>query len=166
MIRYALKCASGHGFESWFGGADAFESLRDRGLVTCPECGRAEVDRALMAPRVSTARGRAAASEPPSAAEAPSPPPHARPAPPAAPAGGRPLAASAREGFLAELRARVERESRWVGRRFAEEARAIHEGRSDQVSVWGEADPEEARALLEDGVPVLPLPFGPRAKGN
>ncbi len=135
MIRYALKCAGGHAFESWFQSADAFDALLARGLVACPECGAADVEKAVMAPRVSAARP---VSEPSDAAEK----------------------------ALAEMRARIEAESDYVGPRFADEARAMHLGDVPERAIYGEARPDEARALVEEGVPVLPLPFTPRRKVN
>ena len=135
MIRYALKCSDGHGFESWFQSAEAFDALSARGLVTCAACGTADVTKALMAPKVG---------------------------------GGVPtirMPASDVERRLAALRAKVESEATYVGGRFAAEARAIHESGGDR-QVYGEANGAEVRALLEDGVPVAPLPFLPRSKAN
>jgi len=133
MIRYALKCTNGHSFESWFQNADAFDVLMGKGLVDCPECGISDVEKAVMAPRVGTAR---ALSVPEGEAEK----------------------------ALAEMRAKVEAESDYVGEKFASEARAMHLGDVPERSIYGEARPEEAKALIEDGVPVLPLPFSPKRK--
>jgi hypothetical protein len=146
MIRYSLSCANGHAFESWFASASAFDGLAARNLLACAECGSAEVTKALMAPRVRTDRPEA---------------------PPAAPGQG-PLTAprDPREEALARLRAKVEAESDYVGLQFAAEARAMHEGDTPHRSIWGEARPDEARALLEDGIPVAPLPFMPKRGAN
>ncbi len=133
MIRYALKCAKGHGFESWFQSADAFDGLMGKGLVECPECGAREVEKAVMAPRVGASRALSAPEDD-------------------------------KQKALAEMRARIEAESEYVGEKFAAEARAMHLGDVPERSIYGEARPEEARALLEDGVPVLPLPFSPKRK--
>jgi len=141
MIRYALTCEKGHGFESWFQSAEAFEKVRAAGMVGCPDCGSAEVDKALMAPQVRPARA----------------------------AGERPLSASPateQERALAELRRRVEEGSDYVGLKFAAEARAIHAGDAPERSIWGEARVEEAKRLVEDGIPVAPLPFRPKSKTN
>lgn len=154
MIRYALKCAQGHSFESWFQSASAYDRLAAAGHVACAVCGSAEVEKALMAPRVA---GEAAA-EPPPAAETPGPD-----APEQAPLS-RP--ASVAEQAMAELRRRIERESDYVGDRFATEARRMHEGDSPHRAIHGEARPDEARALIEEGVPVTPLPFLSRRKTN
>jgi hypothetical protein len=145
MIQFALKCASGHEFESWFKSGEGFEALVRAGHVSCPSCGSTEVGKALMAPRVRPARKAAAA-----------------------PAAERPLAAPASdvEEALAALRREVEKNSDYVGMNFAAEARRIHAGDAPERSIYGEAKPEEARKLIEDGVPVAPLPFIPQRKTN
>ena len=150
MIRYSLKCSSGHAFDSWFQSADAYESLRGAGMVMCPECGAAEVEKAVMAPQVRASRGRAT----------PGPAPEETPE--------RPLSAPAdpREAALADLKRRVEATSDYVGMNFAAEARAIHDGDAPARSIHGEARADEARKLIEDGVPVAPLPFTPKSKTN
>jgi hypothetical protein len=144
MIRYALKCPSGHVFDAWFRDSGAFETLSAKGRVACAVCGGKPVEKALMAPSL---RGeeRAGAEEP--AADAPGPPaPLAEPASPA-------------ERALAGLRRYLSETSDYVGRRFADEARRIHLGEAEGRSIWGEATPEDARALHEEGVPVAPLPW-------
>ena len=147
MIRYALKCDRGHGFESWFQSGEAFDKVRAIGLVTCPDCGSASVEKALMGPRVRPARNRAAAPRPLSDAPPDTPP-------------------DQREKALAELRRRIEEGSEYVGMSFAAEARAIQDGSAPERSIWGEARIDEARRLVEDGIPVAPLPFRPRSKSN
>ena len=141
MIRYALSCAEGHGFEAWFRDSAAYDAQRAAGLVACAVCGVAEVEKALMTPGVARqAEGR----------DGPAPALSARGEAPAAQA-------------LAELRRRLEADADYVGRRFAAEARRLHaEGASDSRPIWGEATAQEARLLLEDGVPVAPLPPLPR----
>lgn len=150
MIHYSLRCAEGHAFEGWFPDAAGFERQRDQGLLACAECGSVRVDRALMAPRVRTSRKRGGVPK----AEAP-----ARDKTPA-------MEASPAELALAELRRRLEASSTYVGGDFAAQARAMHEGAAERRSIHGEAAPEEARALVEEGVPILPLPFAPRRKSN
>lgn len=142
MIQYALKCAEGHSFDSWFQSAAAFEKLAAAGHVSCAVCGGTQVEKAIMAPRVSGPRD----SEP-------APGPLSQPASPA-------------EQALAELRRKIERESDYVGNRFVTEARAMHDGDTPKRAIHGEARPEEARKLIEDGVPVAPLPFLPKSKAN
>jgi hypothetical protein len=137
MIRYALRCDKDHGFDSWFGSAEAYDRLRAAGHVTCPDCGSTTVDKALMAPNVTPSRSKALT--------APQDP---------------------REAALAELRRKVEENSEYVGLEFATEARRIHEGDAPERSIYGEAKLDDARRLIEDGVPVAPLPFLPKARAN
>lgn len=143
MIQYALRCTDGHTFDSWFQSAGAFDKLLAGGMVSCAVCGMATVEKAIMTPRVSPSRKAAAGAPGPLSA-------------PASPA----------EQALAELRRRVEENSDYVGRNFASEARAIHDGDAPERAIWGEARADEARALVEDGVPVAPLPFMPSRKAN
>ncbi|MFA5539063.1 MAG: DUF1178 family protein [Gemmobacter sp.] len=149
MIRYSLRCADGHGFESWFQSAAAYDRLAAAGHVTCPECGNARVEKALMAPAVAAA---------PETAGAPAPDP--------APAGPLSAPANEREAALAALRREVEANSEYVGLSFAAEARRIHEGHAPERSIHGEARADEARRLIEDGIPVAPLPFRPARRSN
>lgn len=166
MIRYMLKCSQEHQFDSWFKSADAFESLKRAGQITCPECGSSEVEKAMMAPRVSTARQRKAASAPPTAPEQdmtlPAPQDSAQGTPVSPP---RPSPEDV-EQAVAKLRAEVEANSDYVGVEFAKEARKIHDGEAPARSIYGEAKIDEAKALLEEGVPLLPLPFTPKRKMN
>ena len=136
MVRYSLSCADGHSFESWFGSAAAFDDLAKRGLLSCVECGSSKVEKALMAPAVSTA-----------------PKDLTKPRDP-------------REAMLAAMRRQVEENSDYVGLSFAAEARAMHEGTKPERSIWGEAKPEEAKALIEEGIRVAPLPFIPKRSAN
>lgn len=152
MIRYALKCDQDHGFDSWFQSADACETLISKAMVACPTCGSTAVRKSLMAPDVQPARN------------APTAPPAPAPEPPAA--APRPPSQEEREAAIAELRRKVEENSDYVGGEFAAEARAIHDGTAPERSIYGEARPDEAQALFEDGIPVAPLPFAPRRKMN
>ena len=144
MIRFSLKCAEGHGFESWFQSGEAFDGLLARGLVSCPDCGTAKVEKTLMAPSVRSARG--AAAEPT--------------------VGALSTPASEREAALAALKQEIEKNSDYVGMNFVNEARRIHAGNAPERAIHGEAKPDEARKLIEDGVPVAPLPFLPSRKVN
>ena len=146
MVRYSLRCADGHAFESWFASAAAYDDLAGRGLLSCADCGGARIEKALMAPAVATAG--------------------LPPGPPPGPPVARTPPRDKREAALAELRRKVEAESTYVGPRFAAEARAIHEGAAPERSIYGEASGAEARALMEDGIPVAPLPFLPTRKAN
>ena len=169
MIRYALKCADDHGFESWFQSADAFDALNESGMVTCPGCGSAQISKAVMAPRVRPARSQAAPLLPVPGTEVTTQPSPADSAPSAeAKRPDRPLSAPASqtEAKLAQLRKHVEKNSDYVGLGFAAEARKMHDGETPLRSIYGEARLEEAKKLLEDGVPVAPLPFIPVRKTN
>lgn len=147
MIRYSLKCGAGHGFESWFRSAEAFSAVRAAGQVTCPVCGSAEVEKELMAPAVRPARKAGAGPAVPTRPDLSSP-------------------ASELEEKLAALRRQVEENSEYVGMNFAAEARRIHSGEAPERSIHGEAKPDEARAMIEEGLPVAPLPFLPARKVN
>ena len=151
MIRYSLKCADGHAFESWFQSAEAFDKLSVAGMVGCAVCGAAEVIKAIIAPRVRPSRDSADGRP----KEAPRPGQGALKAP-----------ASDIEKAVAALRKQVEQKADYVGLEFAAEARAIHNGDSPERAIYGEARPEEARKLVEEGVPVAPLPFLPNRKTN
>ncbi|MGA0541478.1 DUF1178 family protein [Neotabrizicola sp. VNH66] len=146
MIRYTLKCGAGHGFDSWFADAAAYEALARAGQLACPVCGQTSVEKALMAPAVAQPRSRSAEAE--------------------APAPDLRAPGSDLEAKLAALRQHVEANSEYVGVNFVAEARRMHEGEAPERSIHGEAKPEEARKLLEDGIPVAPLPFLPGRKAN
>lgn len=171
MIRYMLKCAEGHGFESWFADAGAYDSLAAAQQLSCPLCGNATIEKALMAPAVRPGRAAApAAADPsPKGAAAPQmrgPAPLAPKAMPTTAAQALSDPGSELESALAALRRQVETHSEYVGADFAAEARKMHEGDAPERAIYGEAKPEEARQLLEDGVPVMPLPFLPSRKTN
>ena len=162
MINYTLKCANDHRFDSWFQSADAFDKLKAAGMVSCAVCGETSVEKAMMAPRVRPARSAAQSQETP-APEADAAPPTAMPA--AAP-GPLSAPASPAEQALKELRDHVEANADNVGKDFASEARAIHDGDAPERPIYGEAKVEEAKALIEEGVPVAPLPFNIGRKTN
>lgn len=131
MIKYRLVCANDHEFESWFSSGADFDRLEQAGHLSCVVCGGSDVKKALMAPRVSTAEETAPLSQRPHPAEQ----------------------------ALRALRAHVESTAENVGRNFAREARRIHNGDSPERPIYGEAKVEDARALIEDGIPVTPLPW-------
>ena len=158
MIRYALKCAEGHSFESWFQSADAFDALADKGLVACSVCGGSDVTKALMAPRVVA---DSPAAKMPAPVDAPAP--VATP-PKSGPLSGPP--AHPMEKVLRALRDHVENNSTHVGQNFASEARAMHLGEKRERPIHGEANGAEVKSLLEDGVPVMPLPILPKNRTN
>jgi hypothetical protein len=156
MIRYTLRCDRGHAFESWFQSSSAYESQEKRKLVNCPACGSAKVERAIMAPQIVGKKGREAAAPPP----APSP---AAAADVAAPASTPLMMAQERElrAKLKELRNHIVKHADNVGERFPNEARKMHYGDIEHRPIYGEASPDEARALIDEGVEVSPLPVLP-----
>ena len=154
MIRYALTCSEGHAFESWFQSSEAFDTLLAKGLVCCEICGSTEVKKTLMAPGVGASEKGKDVSVP-----APLPAPQMAAGPLSAP--GSPM-----EEMVRKLRKHVEENSTYVGRDFAREARDMHLGDAPARQIHGEASKDETRALLEDGVPILPLPGVPKSKAN
>jgi len=161
MIRYALACENRHEFESWFQNSSAYDKQAARGLVTCPLCGSAKVEKAIMAPRLARTDTDAAALRVPEPVEAP-----AESAAVPAPAEKTPVAMiSPREQELRqklrELRDHLTRNSDNVGAKFPEEARKMHYGEIEHRSIYGEASPDEAEALAEEGIPFHPLPILP-----
>ncbi|MBQ4827389.1 DUF1178 family protein [Leisingera sp. HS039] len=169
MIQYSLKCTDGHRFDSWFQSAAAFDKLAAAGLVSCAVCGGAQVEKAIMAPRVRPGRKAVSAvGEPEPQAAAPSAPAALPAAAPAAAAGPGMLSrpAGAVEKAIADLRKKVEENSDYVGGSFVQEARAMHLGEAPERAIHGEAKLEDARELIEEGVPVMPLPFRPGRKTN
>lgn len=143
MIKYRLACTDGHEFEGWFRNSDAFEAQQGLGHLACPTCGSARVSKAIMAPAIATRRAK---SEP-------APSPTAAPATPAEKLSVEEIRSAIRS-MHDEVRAKAE----YVGPRFAEEARKIHDAESEKRGIYGEASLEEVRALAEDGIPCLPLP--------
>src|SRR6185437_4782557 len=149
MIRYALVCKQGHGFESWFQDSAAFEKQAKRGLVTCPQCGSAKVEKAIMAPRLSGGtKKRGALIEAPAALAA---------APVAM------VSPQEREfrAKLKELRDHLTKNADNVGTKFPEEARKMHYGETEHRSIYGVASPEEAKDLSEEGIEFHALPVLP-----
>jgi hypothetical protein len=137
LIRFSLGCDHDHEFEGWFRNNDDFETQKKRGFVECPACGSHKVEKALMAPAVSTGRKKEKVA----------------------------LAMNAQQqAAMAQLKALSEKmreNADYVGDKFAEEARKIHFGEADARGIYGEATPDEARGLAEDGVEFLPIPVFP-----
>src|SRR5271157_2505938 len=137
MIKYALGCAEGHEFESWFPDSAAYEKQRKRGLVACPECGSTAVEKAIMAPAV--VGGERVAIEPPVAVLTDDKRRHVR-------------------EMITQLRHQIEANTDDVGTKFPETARAIHHGDEPERAIRGRASLAEAKALIEEGVGVMPMP--------
>ncbi|MBZ4021259.1 hypothetical protein CKO11_02115 [Rhodobacter sp. TJ_12] len=173
MIRYTLRCDQDHSFESWFGSVEAFEKLHAAGMLVCAVCGSSKVEKALMTPSVRPARK---AGPPRAESESQELPSAQAAASNGAATGakskggetGRPLSQpqNAAEEVLEAMRRVVEENSDYVGGNFAAEARAMHAGEKPERSIHGEAPLEEAKALLEEGIPVTALPILPKRKRN
>jgi hypothetical protein len=137
MIRFSLRCEHDHEFDGWFRDGADYDTQKKRGLVSCPVCNSGKVEKALMAPSVSTARRKEMVA----------------------------LAAGEEQrklmGKLREMTKKVRENADYVGDRFAEEARKIHFGETDARGIYGEATPEEAKGLIEDGIEFMPLPEFP-----
>lgn len=157
MIRYALVCDRKHDFEVWFGSSADYERQRKRKLVACPACGSSRVEKAIMAPSVS--RGKKRATMPAQAVNEPAPAAATEPATePVAMISPREQEVRAR---LKELRAQLIKNADNVGKKFPEEARKMHYGEIEHRSIYGEASPEDAKALHEEGIEFHPLPVLP-----
>ena len=152
MIRYTLSCERGHEFESWFANSAAYDKQAKRGLVTCPICNSAKVEKTIMAPNLASSRARTDVAEP-------SPLPAAPPTTPAkAPVAMMSPPERELRQKLKELRDHVTKNATNVGAKFPEEARKIHYGETPERHIYGEATHKEAQELLEEGVDVAPLP--------
>lgn len=139
MIVYDLVCTAAHRFEAWFGSSGDYDDQQQRGLLECPICGSAQVAKAVMAPAVPAKSNRKGDTQ--------------------SLANDDPMAR------LLMLQRAFEASSDYVGDRFAAEARAIHDA-GETRSIYGEATPAEVKALREDGISLLPLPFRPRARSD
>lgn len=148
MIRYNLRCDKGHAFESWFQSSSAYDSQVKRKLVTCPQCGSAKVEKAIMAPQIGRKGNQkqevAPSTQPADSTSLVMAPPEAE------------LRAK-----LKELRDHIVKNADNVGESFPEEARAMHYGDKEHRPIYGEASPEEARSLIDEGIEVAPLPVLP-----
>lgn len=156
MILFDLKCAQGHVFEGWFASGEDYARQKDTGLLHCPLCGDARVEKAVMAPAVAPKGNQRVDGARADTSAAPA-------APPTAPAGATDAEGAGKLMQLMQALATAQgealKESQWVGSRFAEQARAMHYGEESRRSIHGEVDKAEARALIEEGVEVAPLLF-------
>jgi hypothetical protein len=159
MIRYNLVCERAHEFESWFANSAAYDKQAKRGLVECPTCGSTKVEKAIMAPRLARA-DKSIADKTIDLPEAPAAPPPAAPEPPAPVAMISPQERELRTK-LRELRDHLVKNAENVGRKFPEAARKMHYGEIEHRSIYGEASPQEAKDLHEEGIEFHPLPVLP-----
>jgi len=141
MINYTLKCDQNHTFDSWFKSAEAFEMLVKKSMVVCSECGSTKITKAIMAPSVSTSRKKD--NKPPELEKK-----------------------SKLKNDILELKKKIEENSEYVGNNFANEARSMYLGETPERSIYGEAKADDAKKLIDDGIPVMPLPFLPAKKAN
>lgn len=146
MIVFDLSCPDGHRFEGWFGSSADYADQHARGLLACPVCGSADVSKAPMAPAVPAKGNTRQEVLPPEA-------PRQLANTPMPPKVQKALAA------LAKAQAEALKNSTWVGDKFADETRKMHYGERDEALIHGQATLAEAKALIEEGVPVAPLPF-------
>lgn len=156
MIRYALVCDKKHQFEIWFGNSADYDKQRKRKLVSCPDCGSAEVEKAIMAPAISRAGKRKESSAP-----------ITNEAVPAAAAEPVAMISPQEQEFrtkLKELREHLIKNADNVGKKFPEEARKMHYGEIEHRSIYGEASPEEAKELHEEGIEFHPIPVLPEER--
>jgi hypothetical protein len=160
MIRYTLRCEREHTFESWFQDSAAYDLQAKRKLVSCPVCDSVKIEKAIMAPRIVGKKGRERGEPVP----APTPAPTAASATEAPTAGSTPLLmAQERElrAKIKELRDHIVKNADNVGEKFPNEARKMHYGEIEQRPIYGEASPEEAKSLIDEGVEVSPMPVLP-----
>jgi hypothetical protein len=159
MIRYALACDKGHEFESWFQDSASYDKQAKRGLVACPHCGSAKVEKTIMAPRLAGARkrGRGIPVEAPATAA----PQNAQERAPVAMISPQ---EQELRGKLKELRDHLTQNADHVGAKFPEEARKMHYGEAKHRSIYGEASPDEAKKLADEGIEFHPLPILPEER--
>ena len=141
MIKYTLQCSNFHQFDSWFSSSEAFDKLKDSKLLSCELCGDTSVSKSVMAPSVKTKKDEVIK--------------------------GALLQNTIKENnLIKELRKKVEKSCEYVGDKFAEEARAMHDGESPERSIYGKTTKQEAKLLLEEGIPVMPLPWHDKRNSN
>ena len=141
MIKYTLQCSNFHQFDSWFSSSEAFDKLKDSKLLSCELCGDTSVSKSVMAPSVKTKKDEVIK--------------------------GALLQNTVKENnLIKELRKKVEKSCEYVGDKFAEEARAMHDGESPERSIYGKTTKQEAKLLLDEGIPVMPLPWHDKRNSN
>ena len=161
MIRYSLACERRHAFDIWFKNSADYDRQSKRGLVTCPECGSAKVEKALMTPSLGRGTKKRASIAPPEPA---SPPEQTSVAETKSPVAMMSPQEKEFRAKLKELRDHLTKNAENVGGRFPEEARKMHYGEQEHRSIYGEASPQEAKELLEEGVELHPLPILPEER--
>ena len=158
MIRYNLICNASHTFESWFANSAAYDKQAKRDLIACPLCGSTKVEKAIMAPSLTRNR-KAAFSVEPSQMPAPeASAPDNGPAPERSPVAMISQQERELRSKLKELRDHLVKNADYVGQKFPEEARRMHYGEIEHRSIYGEASPDDAKELHEEGIEFHPLP--------
>ncbi len=156
MIAFDLRCSSGHVFEGWFRSSSDFAAQAEAALIPCPTCGDTGVTKAVMAPNIARKGNRSALHSPTDVRT-----PEAAMSPAAAPmissGATLPPQIAAMAAAVAAAQAEALSHSTWVGRSFADRARAMHDGVEDEALIHGQATREEAEALVEEGVSIMPL---------
>lgn len=142
MIHYTLVCDRRHEFDGWFRGSAGFDEQKQAGVLVCPECGSTDVEKGIMAPNVATGGGD-------------------RDQPMPVPLSEHAMRRARLRQLVGEMRAHVERTADYVGERFPEEARRLHYGEAERRNIYGEATLQEAKALTEEGIPLMPVPSLP-----
>lgn len=161
MIKFALVCEDEHDFESWFPDGAAYETQVKRGQVTCPVCNSSRIGKAIMAPALLARRRTGPPPEPPIAPSGSAPEPAADEARPVALLDERQVALRA---MMQHIRSKIVESTDDVGKRFPQEARKMHDGDIPTRSIRGEASIEDAKALIEDGIQILPMPILPEER--
>jgi hypothetical protein len=145
MIVFDLECrALGHRFEGWFSSSQDFAAQQERGLVSCPHCGSSDVAKAVMAPNVGRKGNQLSGPSTKRQAMV---------------GGEMPAEAKELMAKLATMQAEALKQSRWVGKGFADESRKMHYGEAESETIHGQATPEQAKELLDEGIALMPLPF-------
>lgn len=141
MILYALKCSCNHQFESWFKSGDAFDKLKQASMVNCPLCGGSKIEKALMSPKLSKNKAKKTLNK-------------------------KNKTSLKHNKSVEEILRHIRDNSEYVGVEFVSEVRAIHAGETPKRSIYGEAKPQEAQELLDEGIPIASLPIIPPSKIN
>jgi hypothetical protein len=160
MIRYALACREGHDFESWFPSSASYDDQVARGLVECPLCGSAKVEKRIMAPALGR-KGGSAPEPAPSVTDGAEPAKSDAPPPQPQPVAVLTERDQALRAMMRAVREHVTRTADYVGPSFAEQARKMHYGETPHRSIYGEASSDETKALVEEGIEFHPLPIAP-----
>lgn len=162
MIAYDLSCAAAHRFEGWFSCASDYDLQKSQGLLRCPFCDDGEITKQLSAPNIGRKTNQSAALRPGNSSQQTETAQIQEAAPPP------PEVMAAVIDKLTQFQSEVLKDSKWVGRKFAEEARAIHYGESEPQQIHGESSPQEAKDLADEGIAIcaLPLPFIPPEAKN